>query len=246
MNKKRFLYLLLITATGYLFLSWFGILIGLLVYMFLHKIYAHTLLKKEIAFFLHSSRSPTLNKQQKILLVVEYLCARCFPWLDDITLGRLLDKLKLNRSFFHSVEISFLRKTEADYEKLFLAFTSDECRFIFICFSGLASAVNKEQGRLFLLKLKEELPGEIGRLIILQEDLETCLPFFRLLDVEPGSRFETVKRQYKKLAMNFHPDTSEALSETQKTLSGEAYLKIQDSYNKLSALYSSEKEVISD
>jgi hypothetical protein len=239
MNKKRFIWLILITLSGYFLLSWFGILTGILVYFLLNTIYSATFFKREVIHFLHSAKSLTLSRKQKILLTIKYLCAKCYPFLDDYSLSKLLRRLKLSDIVFNSIEISFLGAAEANLNKIFESFSDDECRYIFICFLGLGSHINGEQAHSFLLGIRSELPESVVNLIVMQKEYDRYLEYYQVLDLEPGSKPDTIKKQYKKLALSFHPDTSEVLSAKQQAISREAFMKIKTAYNKLLDLYTS-------
>ena len=56
---------------------------------------------------------------------------------------------------------------------------------------------------------------------------------FRLLGVDPGAGSDEVRRVYKRLASQFHPDTGAPLSEIQQKTSEEAFVKIRAAYDRI-------------
>jgi hypothetical protein len=56
---------------------------------------------------------------------------------------------------------------------------------------------------------------------------------YRILGLKPGANLAEVRRVYKNLASQFHPDTGIYLSESQRKSSGEAFLKIREAHDRI-------------
>ena len=56
---------------------------------------------------------------------------------------------------------------------------------------------------------------------------------FQLLGVAPGAGAEEVRRVYKRLASQFHPDTGAPLNKVQQKASEEAFVKIHAAYDRI-------------
>jgi uncharacterized protein (DUF58 family) len=56
---------------------------------------------------------------------------------------------------------------------------------------------------------------------------------FRLLGVPPGAGADEVRRVYKRLASQFHPDTGAPLDKIQQRASEEAFVKIRAAYDRV-------------
>lgn len=53
---------------------------------------------------------------------------------------------------------------------------------------------------------------------------------YRILGVTPEDKEQTIKNAYRQLARQYHPDTLKGLSEEQKVIAQEAFLRIQKAY----------------
>lgn len=56
---------------------------------------------------------------------------------------------------------------------------------------------------------------------------------YRLLGLEPGAQREEVKKVFRRLAGQFHPDSGANLSSRQQQLSEEAFRKIREAYERI-------------
>lgn len=56
---------------------------------------------------------------------------------------------------------------------------------------------------------------------------------YRLLGLEPGASEALVRKTYRALAAQFHPDTGAPLSEEQRKVSEEAFLRIRAAYERI-------------
>ena len=62
---------------------------------------------------------------------------------------------------------------------------------------------------------------------------ETAAADRAILGISPGATIDDIKRVYHKLAAQFHPDGGRHLSEKQKEITEEAFIKIKDAYERL-------------
>ena len=56
---------------------------------------------------------------------------------------------------------------------------------------------------------------------------------YRILGLKPGASIKDVRRVYKNLAAQFHPDTGVNLSSAQQKITEEAYLKIREAHDRI-------------
>lgn len=237
MNKRKLIYLSLCIIFSFLLLSWFGIAIGFLLYIFIQKIYDLSFLKKEIVLFLEKGKSITLDRKERLVLIIRYLCALCFDFLDDHSLIKILKNINFTDSYIHAAGQQFLGSVNADWNLLLSSLQPEDRRSVFIGFGGLSEYINSEKSEKFLKDLRGKLDEVFRKDIIIFRDLNKYAEDFEILDAAPGSRIETIKRNYKSLVKNFHPDTSKDLDEQQKKITGEAFIKIHESYNRLKDFY---------
>ena len=58
---------------------------------------------------------------------------------------------------------------------------------------------------------------------------------YEILGLAPGASSREITRVYRKLASQFHPDSSAELSEQQRQIAEEAFLRIKEAYERLSS-----------
>ena len=58
---------------------------------------------------------------------------------------------------------------------------------------------------------------------------------YRILGLKPGASSKEVRRVYKQLAAQFHPDTGAPLSEEQRRFSSEAFVRIRTAHDRIMA-----------
>ena len=66
-----------------------------------------------------------------------------------------------------------------------------------------------------------------------RREVEPLIEEYRLLGLEPGASEEQVRRTYRALASQFHPDTGAPLSADQQKASEEAFLRIRAAYERI-------------
>ena len=73
-------------------------------------------------------------------------------------------------------------------------------------------------------------------------DISAHLDSYAILGVAPGSEMGEIKRVYRKLASQFHPDLSLNLDEKQKQQAQEAFVRIQNAYKRIIAEHSGQRK----
>lgn len=68
-----------------------------------------------------------------------------------------------------------------------------------------------------------------------REETENLAGEYRLLGLEPGAPLELVRKTYRALAAQFHPDTGAPLSAEQRKASEEAFLRIRAAYERITS-----------
>jgi DnaJ like chaperone protein len=58
---------------------------------------------------------------------------------------------------------------------------------------------------------------------------------YKILDVSPGAEEDEVKKAYRKMAMRFHPDRLQGLSENEKKAAQEKFLRVKKAYDAIKA-----------
>lgn len=75
---------------------------------------------------------------------------------------------------------------------------------------------------------------------ILHSEGEDIADAYAILGLPEGADIDEVKRVYRTLALYFHPDSTGTLSQDQREKAGEAFLKIQEAYERI--LHEEEKQ----
>jgi len=235
----------------------FGIAVGALVGYFIDELlFTRRVVNKSAFLFAHPTAGVISDRWTKNVLSVALACGTAEVSTKEQRVG-LADKILLENKISDRLarggrEVGLIRQ-------LIEAFFKTESEHI-APLDELAAAygtISTQGERLALLELLiDTTPGEIGR--ISAEQNEKLKRISVALDVPSGS-FNAVRktaaavdteaydiigvdveaddseirRVYRRLAAQFHPDTSSDLDTEQRERSKEAFLKIQDAYDRI-------------
>lgn len=237
MRPRSIIILIILSVSGFLLINWYGLVISALLFLFLSKIYELSFLKKEAVYFFSSGKSVTFTRKQKLMLSVRLLCADCFNYLDDISLIKVMSSLNLERQYLTSLNQAFLQTINPKWQSIFPAFTITEIKLIFIYFGGIAEKINKQLAAEYINKITSDIPEQYRAYSRLNNEITNYSEDFKIMEVDPGAESKQIKKQYKKLAKSFHPDTFTHLTKEQKDLGHNTFIKILNSYSRLMKFY---------
>ena len=61
--------------------------------------------------------------------------------------------------------------------------------------------------------------------------LSSCELGFKILELKSNASIDEVKKAYRKMAMKYHPDKLEGVSDDIKRLAEEKFLKVKEAYD---------------
>ena len=237
----------------------FGVAVGALVGYFIDELlFTRRIINKSAFLFAHPAAGVVDNRWTRNVLSVALACGTAEVSTPEQRIG-LADKILLENKISGRLarggrEVGLIKQL---IEKFFA--TEPEHIAQLDELAEVYKTISTEDEKLSLLELLiDTTPGEIGR--ITSEQNEKLKSISVALDVSPAS-FNAIRktaaagdvepyeiigvapdaddseihRVYRRLAAQFHPDTSSDLDAEQRERSKEAFLKIQDAYDRIIA-----------
>lgn len=233
----------------------FGLAIGALLGYFADElIYTKKILKLGTAFIEHPAAGMLDERWTRIIASAALSCGVAVASLQEKKIGlgeqKLIEDRILRELQIGGRETGLVRQL---IERIFIADRIDPSKL-----AAIYKASSGEPERLFLLRLLLHIAagGETERVSTEQNDIIKQVSVdlgiaanlynnlrqdwitvdseaYDIIGLSPQASDQEIHSVYRKLASQFHPDTGTDLDDSQREQANEAFLRIQDAYNRI-------------